>query len=124
MEAGKVPDVMSPQLDYESIETSNRTHMRNRGDILNSGDFIGEEDGEGSLQQEPREKKMSDFELKNLEKLREMQDARIREAQLIEEARSKEKRRQEKLKNNILKEAQEYKALKAARAAAKEEEEE
>lgn len=98
--------------------------MRNRGDILNSGDFIGEEDGEGSLQQEPREKKMSDFELKNLEKLREMQDARIREAQLIEEARSKEKRRQEKLKNNILKEAQEYKALKAARAAAKEEEEE
>jgi hypothetical protein len=50
MEAGKVPDVMSPQLDYESIETSNRAQMRNRGELLNSNDSIGEEDGDLSLQ--------------------------------------------------------------------------
>ena len=43
MEAGKVPEMMSPQLDYESIETSNRP-QRNRVQLLNSNDSIGEED--------------------------------------------------------------------------------
>jgi hypothetical protein len=46
-----------------------------------------------------------------------MQDRRKAELQLIEESRNKMKRKQEKLKEQILKEAAEYKAKKAQRMA-------
>lgn len=59
----------------------------------------------------------TDFETKNLERLKEMQERWKLEQQLIEESRKKMQKKQEKLKNMILKEAADYKALKAERMA-------
>ena len=57
------------------------------------------EDFDGEAQRKPN------FEKKNLDKLREMQERREREKKMIEEERAKVRRRQEKMKNKILKEA-------------------
>ena len=66
---------------------------------------------------EVKNDRKTDFESKNLERLKEMQEKRKLEQLLIEESRKKMQKKQEKLKNNILKEAAEYKALKAERMA-------
>jgi HD superfamily phosphodiesterase len=62
---------------------------------------------------EVKNDRKTDFETKNLERLKEMQERRKLEQQLIEESRKKMQKKQEKLKNIILKEAADYKALKA-----------
>ena len=53
---------------------------------------------------------------KAAEKLRQMQEHRDQEQKKIEDQRAKLLRRQEKLKQNVLRDAQAYKALKAQRA--------
>lgn len=52
-------------------------------------------------------KKVTDFEQKNLERLEAMKNKRAQEQREIEDQREKTRKRQEKLKNIILKEAQE-----------------
>jgi len=56
----------------------------------------------------------TDFEAKNLEKLRVMQEKRAAELKMIDDERSKAERRHKKLQAMILKEAAERKAKKAA----------
>jgi hypothetical protein len=70
-------------------------------------------ESDGEQETEITNKGFTDYEAKNLERLREIQERRKIEAQLIEESRNKMKRKQEKLKDQILKEAAEYKAIKA-----------
>ena len=53
---------------------------------------------------------------KNEERLRQMQEQRAAELKNIEDQRARLLRRQEKLKNNVLKDAQAYRQKKAERA--------
>ena len=73
-------------------------------------------DFKGQISDAKNERK-TDFESKNLERLKEMQEKRKQEQQIIEESRKKMQKKQEKLKNIILKEAAVYKAKKAERMA-------
>jgi hypothetical protein len=65
-------------------------------------------------QNEYENERKTDFEAKNLEKLRVMQEKRAAELKMIEDERSKAERRHKKLQAMILKEAAERKAKKAA----------
>lgn len=58
-----------------------------------------------------------DFIERNNQRLKEMQDSRHREKQLMEEEQTRKRKKQEKLRDKILKEAEEYKAQKAQREA-------
>ena len=73
-------------------------------------------ENKGQISEVKNERK-TDFESKNLEKLKEMQEKRKQEQQMIEESRKKMQKKQEKLKNIILAEAAQYKAKKAERMA-------
>ena len=77
------------------------------------------DDQEDQIDQKPK----FDVFQKNQDKLREMQEARAKEARDIEEQRAKVKRMQEKAKQKILLEAQEYKKKKAERLAKQQDEE-
>jgi hypothetical protein len=84
--------------------------------LLNMNDSEGENQDQSPAighTSELKNEKRTDYESKNLERLKEMAERRKQEALLIEESRNKMKRKQEKLKEQILKEAAEYKALKA-----------
>lgn len=70
----------------------------------------GDEDQGGQATAEDPKK---DFEARNLEKLRAMEERRQGEKKMIEEERVRVQKRQEKLKNAILKQAVEYKEKKA-----------
>lgn len=61
--------------------------------------------GEGTIGAEEEEGPKKDFEALNRDKLKAVQDRRVNEADMIEKERQKVIRRQEKLKNMILKQA-------------------
>ena len=73
-------------------------------------------ENEDAMMAEEEKKPKVDFVKKNEEKLKQMQEARARELKDIEDQRAKLLRRQEKLKQNVLRDAQAYRAYKAERA--------
>ena len=64
---------------------------------------------------EERKQPRVNFVKKNEDRLRIMQETRAKELKEIEDQRAKLLRRQEKLKNNVLKDAQAFKERKARR---------
>lgn len=66
-------------------------------------------------QQENPDQQKIDYERRNLDKLKALQEARQRELKMIEDERQKMLRKQEKLKNMILQQAAEYKEKKKQR---------
>lgn len=84
---------------------TNHQHVLVHDNTIHSDDMQeGDEeyyDGEATKKQ----KAAKDFELRNLEKLREMQELKENEIKKIEAERAKALRRQEKLKQNVLRDA-------------------
>ena len=74
-----------------------------------------ETEEEDKVEEDKVDEARIDFEARNMAKLKAVQEARGKEAKMIEDERQKVVRRQEKLKNMILKQAADYKEEKQRR---------
>ena len=98
-----------PPISYNTgdQQSSEKSATFRKADLLDE-----EEDQAGAQAFTTQEQATTNFVERNQQKLIQMQEGRLKEKQMIENEREKVKRKQEKLKNQILKQAEEYKQVK------------